>query len=133
MHHERVTQLERALGLVGPLEGRIMRAIWTGAVPELFVVRDILTLMPESAYTTLMTTLNRLAGKGMLKVDHIEHKRAHVYRATGGPEDFLAHASREQVKSVVERFGEAAMVAFAERLNDLSPEQRDHLRELGQR
>jgi len=47
------------------------------------------------------------------------------------PEAFLARASREQVGQVVERFGEAAMAAFAEQLNRLSPEQLRRLEELG--
>jgi len=35
-------------------------------IGETFVVRDVQALMPELAYTTVMTTLHRLAGKGML-------------------------------------------------------------------
>jgi predicted transcriptional regulator len=105
-----------------------MRAVWTGMVQEPFVVRDIQALMPELAYTTVMTTLNRMAEKGILRVDRVFQQRAHVYRAAGSPEEFLARESRTQLERVVERFGEAAVVAFAERL---SPEQRRRLRELG--
>ena len=52
--------LDRAVSLLGPLEGRIMRAVWTGQAAEAFVVRDVHALMPELAYTTVMTTLHRL-------------------------------------------------------------------------
>lgn len=125
-----VTALERSLSLLGPLEGRIMREVWTGSVPEPFVVRDVQTRMPELAYTTVMTTVNRLADKGLLDVQPIKGQRAHVYRLATSPEVFLERASREQVERVVERFGDAAMAAFAERLNRLSPEQLRRLKEL---
>jgi penicillinase repressor len=58
--------VERAMALLGPLEGRVMRAVWTGEVAETFVVRDVQALMPKLAYTTVMTTLRRLADKGLL-------------------------------------------------------------------
>ena len=131
MEGSSLTPMDRALRLLGPLEGRIMRAIWTGAVREPFVVRDIQALMPELAYTTVMTTLNRLAEKGILRVKRVHRQRAHAYRATGSAEEFLARESKDQVERVVEQFGEAAMVAFVERLDCLSPEQLERLRGMG--
>jgi len=126
-----MTALETALGLLGPLEGRIMSEIWSGSVPDEFVVRDVQRLMPNLAYTTVMTTLNRLVDKGLLGVKAIRGQRAHAYHVAVEPEEFLAKASRERVEQVVEQFGEAAIVAFAERLNRLSPEYRRRLKELG--
>ena len=38
---ERDQDVERAVALLGPLEGRVMRAVWTGEVSEAFVVRDV--------------------------------------------------------------------------------------------
>ena len=52
--------LNRALAILGPLEARIMRVIWSGEVGERFVVRDIQQQMSELAYTTIMTTVVRL-------------------------------------------------------------------------
>jgi len=126
-----MTALERALGLLGPLEGRIMREVWTGAVPEPFVVRDVQERMPELAYTTVMTTVNRLAEKRLLDVQPVKGQRAHVYHRATSPDTLLARASREEVEQVVERFGDAAIAAFAEQLNQLSPEQLRRLEELG--
>jgi predicted transcriptional regulator len=109
-----------------------MREVWTNVVPESFVVRDVLTLMPELAYTTVMTTLNRLADKKLLDVQAIHGQRAHIYRAAGDPAGFLARASREEVEHVVEQFGDSAIAAFAEHLSQLSPEQQRRLKELGE-
>lgn len=122
--------LERAVAVLGPLEGRIMRAIWSGVVAEPFVVRDVQVKTPGLAYTTVMTTLNRLADKGLLKVRAVPRQRAHQYQSAGSPSDFLAAAGRDQVEQLVERYGDAALVAFAARLDELTPTQREKLRRL---
>jgi len=120
--------LDRAVKVLGPLEGRIMRAVWSGSVGPAFTVRDIQKITPELAYTTLMTTLSRLAEKGVLTQSRVPHQRAFDYRAAGSPSEFLATASREQANRMLEQFGDAALAAFAARLEALPPEQRERLR-----
>lgn len=122
--------LDRAAASLGPLEGRIMRAVWTGKLPEVFVVRDVNALMPELAYTTVMTTLRRLATKGLLAASASNGRRAHEYRAAGTPDDFLAAASAREAADVVDRYGDAALAAFAARLDALTPDQRQRLEDL---
>jgi predicted transcriptional regulator len=122
--------LERALALLGPLEGRIMRAVWTEEVTQPFVVRTVGALMPELAYTTVMTTLNRLAEKALLQVQHVPRQKAHEYRVAAPPEQFLAAASQTQVDRLFEQYGDAVLTAFAARLEGLGPEQRLQLRQL---
>ena len=122
--------VERAVALLGPLEGRIMRAVWTGLIPEPFVVRSVQQRMPELAYTTLMTTLNRLAEKGLLKVTQVAGQRAYEYRAAGTAEAYLYRAGRNQVDRLLERYGDAALAAFEARRSRLSPAQRERLRRL---
>lgn len=121
---------DRAIGLLGPLEGRIMRAVWTGQAGEAFVVRDVQALMPELAYTTVMTTLHRLAGKGLLAARAEPRMRAHEYRVAQSPAAYLAAASEREAAGVVARYGDAALAAFAARLSGLSPQQRRRLEEL---
>jgi len=120
--------LDRALALLGPLEGRIMREVWTGGVPPLFVVRDMQARMDELAYTTVMTTLGRLAQKGLLRSAHLNGQRAYGYAAAGGPEDFVVASSSREVAGVIDRYGDVALAAFAARLEALTPTQRDRLR-----
>lgn len=107
-----------------------MRAVWSGQVREPFVVRDIQPVTPELAYTTLMTTLNRLAEKGILSVERVAGQRAHDYRTARAAEDFLASASREQVMRLREQFGDIALAAFAAQLEELTPSERDRLRKV---
>jgi len=54
-----------ALGALGPLEARLMELLWDSARPV--SVREVSEQVgPELAYTTLMTTLDRLYKKGLL-------------------------------------------------------------------
>ncbi len=48
----------------GPLEWRVLEALW--ARSHAASVRDLQASFPEAAYTTLMTTLDRLHRKGAL-------------------------------------------------------------------
>jgi predicted transcriptional regulator len=122
--------IERAVALLGPLEGRVMRAVWTREVAQSFVVRDVATLMPPLAYTTVMTTLRRLADKGLLIARAEPGRRAHEYRAAGTAADYLVRASNDEAAQFVARYGDAALSAFAARLADLTPEQRRRLEDM---
>ena len=41
--------LERALRLLGPLEARVMRTVWSGGIGQPFVVREMLVHLPGLA------------------------------------------------------------------------------------
>jgi predicted transcriptional regulator len=86
--------------------------------------------MPELAYTTVMTTLNRLAEKGILRSRPVRQQRAHEYTAAMTPATLLATGSRQDVGDLVKRYGDAALAAFAARLDGLEPDARRRLREL---
>jgi predicted transcriptional regulator len=88
--------------------------------------------MPELAYTTVMTTLNRLAEKGLLSVTPVRGRRAHEYRAVMNPDAFLVSAGRDSVEHILQQFGDIALAAFSERIDSLTPEQRENLRRLSQ-
>ena len=91
---------------------------------------DVQALMPQLAYTTVMTTLRRLADKGLLTARAEPGRRAHEYRAAGTAADYLARASHDEAAQFVARYGDAALSAFAARLADLTPEQRRRLEDL---
>jgi predicted transcriptional regulator len=60
---------------LGPLERRVLEAMWDRIGPT--TVRDLLVSFPNLAYTTLMTTLERLHRKGLL--DRTKFGRAFSY------------------------------------------------------
>ena len=59
----------------GPLEVQVLEAIWREGRPA--TVRDLHASFPRIAYTTLMTTLDRLHKKGVLQRSKIG--RAYAY------------------------------------------------------
>ncbi|HXH06609.1 MAG TPA: BlaI/MecI/CopY family transcriptional regulator, partial [Vicinamibacterales bacterium] len=63
--------------LFGPLELRVLEAVWRRGREA--SVRDLLPDFPGTAYTTLMTTADRLYRKGVLVRE--KRGRAFVYRA----------------------------------------------------
>ena len=126
----RMDDRERALGLLGPLEARIMRLLWSGAVASPFVVRDVAEQLADLAYTTVMTTVRRLAEKGPLTARAVLGRKAIEYELVLSPAEFLAAASRQEAAEVVARYGDAALAAFAARLDALTPDQRARLEQL---
>ena len=124
---------DRALELLGPLEARIMEAGWAGQLPDPFVVRDVHELLADLAYTTVMTTVSRLASKGVLDVERSQSARAHRYRVAEQPRQMIERLSRAEAGRAVARFGDAAFAAFAAELNRLTPAQRERLGRLADR
>jgi predicted transcriptional regulator len=121
-----------ALARLGPLEGRIMAAVWDGRLSEVFVVREVHGLIPELAYTTIMTTLHRLAAKGLLRSTRLAGVTAHQYRAAASPSQYLATSARRELDGLVERYGDRALTALALRIGDLTPEEIERLRRLAE-
>lgn len=70
----------------GPLEIKVLEALWARTGPA--CVRDIQPHFPGVAYTTLMTTLDRLFRKGTL----LRHKsgRAFYYRPKASQRDLIS-------------------------------------------
>ncbi len=126
--------LDRALSLLGPLEARIMRAVWSRELPDEFLVRDVHRLLPELAYTTVMTTVVRLAKKGLLDASASgEGRRAYRYVVAETPAAHLRRASRDEARDFVQRYGDAGLAAFSAQLDRLSPDRREKLRRLAGR
>jgi predicted transcriptional regulator len=70
-----VEALPTAGSVLGPLETRLLELLWTQRRPA--TVAHIRRALPELAYTTIMTTLDRLYRKGLLLRD--KDRRAFVY------------------------------------------------------
>ena len=70
----------------GPLEVRVLEALWSLDAPA--CVRDIQPQFPGVAYTTLMTTLDRLFRKGTLTREKCG--RAFYYRPKASAQQLLS-------------------------------------------
>jgi len=70
----------------GPLEIRVLDALWSRGTPA--CVRDLQPQFPGVAYTTLMTTLDRLFRKGTLARD--KNGRAFYYRPKTSQQELIS-------------------------------------------
>jgi len=128
-----VKDLEAALRSLGPLEGRLMQALWRGDLSDAFTVDQVRDrLLPELAYTTVMTTLSRLARKGLLTVVQRPGNRATHYSVGATPGDYLVELSRRHAKLLREQYGHRALAAFAAELDELSPDDVRRLQRLAE-
>lgn len=75
----------------------MLDALWTLNVPA--TVRDLQPLFAGTAYTTLMTTLDRLHRKGVL--ERAKTGRAFVYRHRWTRRDLIARLAGEQLGALI--------------------------------
>lgn len=86
---------------VGDLEAEILQHLWK--VPEPVTGKELLERIgrPSLAYTTLMTVLGRLVGKGL--AERVADGRAVRYRAAGDLEELTAKAIGELLDAAEDR------------------------------
>nr|WP_176993093.1 BlaI/MecI/CopY family transcriptional regulator [Nonomuraea jiangxiensis] len=102
---------------LGELESTIMDRMW--ATKEPASVRDVLEHLRQErtlAYTTVMTVMDKLHTKGLLKRKPVG--RAYVYEVVSSKEAYTADVMRESLANSGNRA--ATLVHFLERL---SPEE----------
>lgn len=131
----RLRRIRRAAkgDLLGPLETEVMDLLWDRGSATVRDVVDELASSHGLAYTTVMTVLVRLFGKGLLTRERVG--RTYVYRATQTRDEHRAWVSRDLARGLVSEFGDAALAAFSAELDEVDAAHRAALRRLarGQR
>ena len=114
---------------LGQLEASVMDAVWE-AEGALCVedVRKVLAAKKEAAYTTIMTTLDRLYKKGFL--DRGRRGKAYYYVAKVTKAELGSNVTKQVIDGLLKTFAEPAISYFVEALGDADPEQLDSLAEL---
>jgi predicted transcriptional regulator len=93
----------RPVGAVlGPLETRLLELLWTERGPA--TVSQIRGALPELAYTTIMTTLDRLYRKGLLLRD--KDGRAYAYAPRYTRAELLGELISGQIADLLAAAGE---------------------------
>jgi predicted transcriptional regulator len=88
-------------GGLGPLEWQVLEALWARRTPA--TVRDLAPSFPDAAYTTLMTTLDRLFRKGVLGRE--KSGRAFLYQPRLSRAEFESVRAADAFKFALERNG----------------------------
>ena len=112
------------------LESEIMEEVWRRGR---CTVRDVLDALNarsgvQRAYTTVMTVMHRLDGKGLLRRERAG--RHDVYAATLGREEYARARAGAEVGALVDEYGDVALAAFARQMSRLDPKRREQIRRL---
>jgi predicted transcriptional regulator len=105
---------------LGPLERRVMDVLWDAHGRSLSG-RDVADELPDRAYTTVLTILERLRRKKL--VVRTEEARVHTFHAAASREAYTATLMLESLGNARDR--QAALVRFAE---NVTPEEAAILR-----
>jgi predicted transcriptional regulator len=100
--------------VLGPLEAEVMDVVWDR--PEV-TVRDVYRVLSERrgiAYTTVMTTMGRLADKGLLR--RIESHPAHHFRPGVTRDEYASSTVHSVLDWLVGHFPDPAVAYFLDRL-----------------
>ena len=114
--------------VLGPLEAEIMEVVWDQGEVTVRDVHDAIAEDRSIAYTTVMTTLGRLADKGFLK--RKEAHPAHRYSAVVTREQYARSTVKSVVDWLVDHFPEPAVAYFVDRVGEEDDESIERLRKV---
>jgi predicted transcriptional regulator len=115
------------------LEAAVMDEIWTRGEMSVREVMDALNRDERRprAYTTYMTTMARLHRKGLLK--RRRDGRTDFFAPVYGRGRYADLCAGAAIDSVVEQFGDVALMHIARQMAGLTPEKRRSLHRLARK
>lgn len=112
---------------LGPLEQRVLTALWQQPNQTVSQLRETLNGQPASrplAYTTVLTITSRLQEKGVIV--SVKQGRSFVFSPKKTKHDFIKSLAHATLTSFTRYFGEQALAAFMEEAASLSQSERQH-------
>jgi predicted transcriptional regulator len=115
------------------LETEVMEEVWRRGEATVRDVQEALNARGGKvrAYTTLLTVMTRLDGKGLLV--RRRAGRLDVYAPALSREAYTRARAEVEVAGVLEDFGDLALAHFARHVERLDPARLDQLRRLADR
>lgn len=110
---------------LGPLEQEVMACIWEKKTCTARDIVECLSQDREIAYNTVQTIMTRLVDKGLLK--RKLQGKTHVYKPAAKQKNILSSLINQIMGSFTGQFGEEALIAFVDGLDDISEETRKKL------
>ena len=112
--------------VLGPLETDIMQVIWHDDCGTVKKVHRSLAQNRDIAYTTVMTTMSRLAEKGVLKRQR--DGLAYTYTPTLTEDDFVTMVVQQVLDGLLTDYSETAVDYMIDFLVRNNPNELDRLR-----
>ena len=110
---------------LGPLEQEVMSCVWQKKTCTTRDVVDCLGQDKDIAYNTVQTIMTRLVDKGLLT--RKLNGKTHTYKAVVKQKNVLSSLIGQIMDSYTKQFGEDALIAFVDGIDDISDETRNKL------
>ncbi len=119
--------------LLHELETEIMDEVWDRGECTVREVLEALNARSPAprAYTTVLTVMQRLHAKELLRRER--RGRKDVYVPALGREDYVAARAENQVDALVSEYGDVVLAEFSKRMSALDPKRRQEIRRLARR
>lgn len=105
--------------VLGDLEADVMEVLWRRGSAPIREVWDEVRRKRSVAFNTVMTVMNRLVEKGLLRREDRRGRYRYVPRIDRAT--FLTRMSHDVVKALVHEFGDIAVAQFVDVLYDADP------------
>lgn len=111
---------------LGPLEQKVMNCIWSQDAP--CTTRSVVALLRRDrhlAYNTVQTIMTRLVEKNLLKREL--KGKTYLYQPRVKQKKVLSSLVKQLLNNFTSQSGEAALIAFVDGLDEISPATREKL------
>jgi predicted transcriptional regulator len=115
------------------LESEVMEQLWSTGEATVRSVMEALNGRAgrDRAYTTYMTVMGRLDGKGLL--ERRREGKTDYYRPVYEREEYMGLRAQAEVADLVTQYGDVALSHFAQQMASLDPARRRALQRLARK
>lgn len=113
---------------LGELEQLIMNIIWQHDCVTVRCVFDAIKRHRDIAYTTVMTTMDRLSKKGVLR--RSKAGKAYQYQAKQSEVELCQCTTQAIFDMLIRRYGDVAIAQFVDTVDKIDPKKFDQLKRL---
>lgn len=116
--------------LLHELESEVMDEVWAQGACTVRDVMDALNGRSKAprAYTTVLTVMQRLHGKRLLRRERRGRKHIYLPALTRG--EYVAARAELQVDALVSEYGDVVLAEFSRRMSALDHKRRQQIRRL---
>jgi predicted transcriptional regulator len=114
--------------VLGSLELEVMDFMWQTGQATVQQVTEAISRKEHKAYTTIMTVMVHLVGKGLLK--RIKEGKRYRYKVAVDRQGFLRETVKSRLQTLVSDFGDIAIAQFLEQIDNIDSTRLQQLRNI---
>lgn len=119
--------MRKRLKPLGDLEQEVMNVVWAESCATVRCVCEKIQESRNIAYTTVMTTMDRLTKKRILKRTKVG--KAYEYRPCYSCDELNERMSGEIIDSLIKNYGDLAIAQFVDIVDNIDPKKLAELKQ----